>query len=84
MSPAALPVSVWSLICCAEAVQSPLSSSSEGFALSIGVNSMCPWEEGSSGSSYATILDQKPPDGQIVGRFENTANRIACQFECGG
>ena len=49
-----------SLICCTEAVPSALSFSSEDIVLSVSVNSLCSWEEVSSGSSCAAILDWKP------------------------
>ena len=42
---------------CAEAVQSALSSSSGGRALSVAVDWVCPWEEVSLESAYAAILD---------------------------
>lgn len=46
-----------SIVYCAQAVQSTLSSSSGGTALYIDIDLMCPCEEVSSGSVYATILD---------------------------
>ena len=51
-----LPVSMWSLPLCAEAVQSALRSSSGRTSLYAGVDSVCQWEEVGSGSSYAAIL----------------------------
>lgn len=60
MASAVLHVSVWSLVCHAEAVQLALGSSSGGIALSIGVNSMCSWGEVSAVSSYSATLDRKP------------------------
>lgn len=60
MASAVLHVSVWSLVCRAEAVQLALGSSSGGIALSVGVNSVCSWEEVSLVSSYTAILDRKP------------------------
>ena len=61
MCPSLLPVSVWSLslVRCTEAVQSALISSSGIIDLFVSVNMMCLWEEVSSGSSHAAILDWK-------------------------
>lgn len=46
-----------SIICCAEAIQSALSSSSGGIALYVGIDLVYPQEERSSMSSYAALLD---------------------------
>ena len=51
-----------SIICCAEAVQSALSSSSGGITLYIDLDSVYPWEEVSSGSSYSAILELISPN----------------------
>lgn len=61
MSLSLLPVSVLSLflVCHAEAVQSALSGSPGGIALSVGKDSMCAWEKVSSESTYVTTLDRK-------------------------
>ena len=60
------PLSYWSvcgpsIICYAEAVHSAPSSSSGEIAPGVGVNLVCPWEQMSSGSSYAAILDSCIP-----------------------
>lgn len=46
-----------SIICCADVLQSAFSSSWEGTALYVGVDSVYLQEEVSSGSHYAAILD---------------------------
>ena len=51
-------VCIFSFAQCIGATQRVSGSLSEGIALCIAVDSVCLWEEMSSGSSYVTILDQ--------------------------
>ena len=48
------------ILCCGVAVQVVLWFLSEGIAPYVAVDVLCPWEEMSSGSSYATILTCLP------------------------
>lgn len=72
-----------SVLCCAEAIQPALSSSSRGIVPYADVDSVCPWEKVSSRFSYAVLL--APPRRNILNLqsffFINSVIRIYTLYQ---